>query len=178
MILRSVSEDPVKMNKSFLFSLATSAEPMQVTWKMNDERDLICIRQMNESFTSRPCLRVNVSFICQPSLRVNLSFIVHRSSFIFHVTCIGSALVASRSMIRSSFIVHFSRDLHRLSTGTTWLAEGSFPTRPAFNESFLFPWLSLCKSQCVATRKLTNRSRMTHHYWPVRSEEHTSALQS
>src|SRR4029434_8229421 len=38
MIQRSVSEDPVKMN---------------------DERDLICIRQMNESFTSRPCLRVN-----------------------------------------------------------------------------------------------------------------------
>ena len=59
MIQRSVSEDPVKMNESFLFSLATSAEPMQVTWKMNDERDLICIRQMNESFTSRPCLRVN-----------------------------------------------------------------------------------------------------------------------
>src|SRR4029434_6979994 len=94
MILRSVSEDPVKMNKSFLFSLATSAEPMQVTWKMNDEGDLICIRQMNESFTSRPCLRVNersgderfvhlpdtdlrvnVSFFCQPSLRINDSFI-------------------------------------------------------------------------------------------------------
>src|SRR4029434_9004960 len=36
MILRSVSEDPVKMNESFLFSLATSAEPMQVTWKMNE----------------------------------------------------------------------------------------------------------------------------------------------
>ena len=78
MIQRSVSEDPVKMNESFLFSLATSAEPMQVTWK-NDLK--ICIRQMNESFTSRPCLRVNVSFICQPSLRVNLSFIVHRSFF-------------------------------------------------------------------------------------------------
>ena len=38
MIQRSVSEDPVKMNESFLFSLVTSAEPMQVTWKMNDER--------------------------------------------------------------------------------------------------------------------------------------------
>src|SRR4029434_741719 len=49
---------------------------------------------------------------------IRSSFIVHRSSFIFHVTCIGSALVASRSMIRSSFIVHFSRDLHRLSTGS------------------------------------------------------------
>src|SRR4029434_4454539 len=46
-----------KMNKSFLFPLATSTEPMQVTRKMNDERDLICIRLMNESFTSRPCLR-------------------------------------------------------------------------------------------------------------------------
>ena len=51
---------------SVLFSTAVQscvvhlcAEPMQVTWKMNDERDLICIRQMNESFTSRPCLRVN-----------------------------------------------------------------------------------------------------------------------
>ena len=36
MIQRSVSEDPVKMNESFLFSLATSAEPMQFTWKMNE----------------------------------------------------------------------------------------------------------------------------------------------
>src|SRR4029434_4243618 len=100
MILRSVSEDPVKMNESFLFSLATSTEPMQVTWKMNDERDLICIRQMNESSRSPPdrvfgsmndpadervvhlpCLRVNersggerLVHLPDTDLRVNVSF--------------------------------------------------------------------------------------------------------
>src|SRR4029434_997204 len=121
------------MNKSFLFSLATSSEPMQVTWKMNDEGDLICIRQMNESFTSRPCLRVNersggerfvhlpdtdlrvnVSFFCQPSLRINDSFICRiqirfSSSFIFHKTCIGSALLA-RENRNDSFILTGSSD--------------------------------------------------------------------
>ena len=59
-----------KMNESFLFPLATSTETMKVTWKMNDERDLICIRQMNESSAGYGSLD------------------------------------------------HFSRDLHRLSTGS------------------------------------------------------------
>src|SRR4029434_766363 len=108
MMLRSVSEDPVKMNESFLFSLATSAEPMQVTWKMNDERIIdpktrlaeernidpkICILQMKESFTSR--------------------------SFIYPKTQSGGERhVHLPDTDQISFIVHFPRDLHRLTTGS------------------------------------------------------------
>src|SRR4029434_4996758 len=132
--------------------------------RLAEERNIypkICIRQMNESFTSRSFIypktrsggeqlfhlpdrsltrrhgrEVNDSFICRIQIRSRSSFIFHvtcigsalvasrsmiRSSFIFHVTCIGSALVTSRSMIRSSAgyesLDNFSRDLHRLSTG-------------------------------------------------------------
>ena len=65
---------------------------------------------------------------------------------IFHVTCIGSVLVA-RGNRNDSFIFRLGLRIRIF---------GSFPTWPAFNESFLFPWLSLCKSRCVATRKWTN----------------------
>ena len=109
---------------------------------MNDERNIdsktrlaeernidpkICIRQMNESFTSRSFIypktrsggeqlfhlpdrsltrrhgrEVNDSFICRIQIR-------SRSSFIFHVTCIGSALVA-RENRNDSFILTGSSD--------------------------------------------------------------------
>src|SRR4029434_4613991 len=114
--------------------------------RLAEERNIdpkICIRQMNESFTSRSFIdpktrsggeqlvhlpdrsltrrhgrEVNDSFICPIQTR-------SRSSFIFHVTCIGSALVA-RENRNDSFIFRLGLRIRIL---------GSFPTLPAFNES-------------------------------------------
>ena len=96
-------------------------------------RALICIRQMNESFTSR-------SFI-YPKTRSGGEQLVHlpdrsltrrhgrevNDSFICRIQIFGSMFRSSAnrvfgSMIRSSAgygsLDHFSRDLHRLSTGS------------------------------------------------------------
>ena len=150
-ILRSVSEDPVKMNESFLFSLpvlslcrsrekwtmnderiidllATSAEPMQVTWKMNDERwtnhwstRYQCWAYaghvknerwtMNERFTRRLGWQMNETLTRRHGREVNDSFICRIQIFrsFFHVTCIGSALVA-RENRNDSFILTGSSD--------------------------------------------------------------------
>src|SRR4029434_5572953 len=98
--------------------------------RLAEERNIdpkICIRQMKESFTSRSFIypktqsggeqlvhlpdrsltrrhgrEVNDSFICRIQIR-------SRSSFIFHVTCIGSALVA-RENRNYSFILTGSSD--------------------------------------------------------------------
>src|SRR4029434_1710003 len=124
-----------KMNESFLFSLATSAEPMQVTWKMNDERDLICIRQMNESSRSPP----DRVFVSMNDREVNDSFICRIQ--IFGSMFRSSANRVFGSMIRSSAgygsLDHFSRDLHRLRRGN----------RKDLFTSFTFAWLGLVRRE-------------------------------
>ena len=92
MIQRSVSEDPVKMNESFLFSLATSAEPMQVTWK-------IIQRLVSGRWTNR-----------SPPDRVFGSMFRSSDNRVF-----GSMI---RSCAGYESLDPFPRDLHRLSTGS------------------------------------------------------------
>ena len=129
MILRSVSEDPVKMNESFLFSLPVlSLCRSREKWTMNDERwtnhwstRYQCWAYaghvknerwtMNERFTRRLGWQMNETLTRRHGREVNDSFICRIQIFrsFFHVTCIGSALVA-RENRNDSFILTGSSD--------------------------------------------------------------------
>ena len=122
-----------KMNESFLFPLATSTEPMQVTWKMiqrsvsgrwtnhwsedsvgrrtkhwpedlypADERIVhLPIVHLPEDTVGRWTTRSSAGSFIDPKTRSG-----------------GERLVHLPDTDQISFIVHFPRDLHRLSTGS------------------------------------------------------------